>query len=98
MTGVDHYRHSGSKGVNVKICGRVPSYQYKLCRYQVSYLLILRILKGKANAQLGPIHIDTVQVKELNLVNKSGPVSCGLISNYLGYILMYGWSQSISEL
>ena len=31
---VDHYRHSGSKGVNVKFCGQVP--QYKLCRNQVS--------------------------------------------------------------
>ena len=28
--------------------------------------------------------------KRVNVVNKSGPVSCGLISNYLGYILMYG--------
>ena len=36
--------------------------------------------------------------RDKNLVNKSGPVSCGLISYYLGYILMYGWSQSISEL
>ena len=36
--------------------------------------------------------------KRVNVVNKSGPVSCGFISNYLGYILMYGWSQSISEL
>ena len=31
-------------------------------------------------------------------VHKSGPVSYGLISSYLGYILMYGWSQSISAL
>ena len=36
------------------------------------------------------IHIDTVVVK--NVVNKSGSVSCGLISNYLGHILMYGWN------
>ena len=26
MTGVDHYQHSGSKGINVKFCGQVPSY------------------------------------------------------------------------
>ena len=29
------------------------------------------------------------------MVNKSSPVSCGLILNYLGYILIYEWSQSI---
>ena len=48
------------------------------------------------------IYIDTVVVKGLteckNLVNKSGRVPCRLLLNYLGYILMYGWSQSISEL
>ena len=27
MTGVDQYQHSGSKGVNVKFCGQVPSVQ-----------------------------------------------------------------------
>ena len=44
--------------------------------------------------------IDTVVVKGCKyFVHKSGPVSCGLNSSYLGYImLMYGWSQSISAL
>ena len=25
-SGADHYQHCGSKGVNVKICGRVPGF------------------------------------------------------------------------
>ena len=35
----------------------------------------------------------TVVVEGFLNVKFGGPVSCGLISNYLGYILMYGWRQ-----
>ena len=41
---------------------------------------MLRVL-SKSNAWLGPIRINTVVVKDKNLVNMSGP---RLISNYLG--------------
>ena len=47
MTEVNHYRHSGSKGVNVTICGRVPSYQYKVYRYQISYLSVIPGIKER---------------------------------------------------
>ena len=38
------YQHSGSKWVKVKICGQLPSFDRILTRYEVSCLLVLRLL------------------------------------------------------
>ena len=40
--------------------------------------------QGHCTVQLGPISINTGVVKEI--IDKPGPVSYGLDSNYLGYI------------
>ena len=44
MVGMDKYRHSSGKRVKVKICGRLPSFHQILTRYEVSCLLVLRLL------------------------------------------------------
>ena len=40
----DKYQHCGSKRVKVKICGRLPNFDRILTRYEVSCLLVLRLL------------------------------------------------------
>ena len=44
MAGMDKYRHSSTKRVKVKICGQLPSSDQILTRYEVSCLLVLRLL------------------------------------------------------
>ena len=44
MGGANQYRPSSTKRVNVNICGRVPSSDWNLYKYQVSCVLVLRLL------------------------------------------------------
>ena len=44
MAGTDNHRNSGSRRVNMKIWGGVPSFNRKLSRHQLSCLLALRLL------------------------------------------------------
>ena len=44
MAEADNNRYSGSKRVNMKILGGVPSFHQNLFRYQVSRLLVLQLL------------------------------------------------------
>ena len=44
MVGMHKYRHSSGKRVKVKMCGRLPSFHQILTRYEVSCLLVLRLL------------------------------------------------------
>ena len=44
MAETDDNRYSGSKRVNMKILGGVPSFYKNLSRYQVSRLLVLQLL------------------------------------------------------
>ena len=48
MAGANYYQHSSSKGVNVKICGQVSSFQ-RTDIYQVSCLLVIELLEFKKN-------------------------------------------------
>ena len=44
MAGTDNHRNSGSRRVNMKIRGGVPSFNRNLFRHQLSCLLVLRLL------------------------------------------------------
>ena len=44
MAETDNNRYSGSKRVNMKILGGVPSFYQNVPRYQVSHLLELQLL------------------------------------------------------
>ena len=44
MAETDNNPYSGSKRVNIKILGGVPSFQENLSRYQVSHLLVVQLL------------------------------------------------------
>ena len=44
MAETDNNRYSGSKRVNMKILGGVPSFYQNVSRYQVSHLLVLQLL------------------------------------------------------
>ena len=44
MAGTDNHRNSGSRRVNMKIWGRVPSFNQNLSSHQLSCLLVLRLL------------------------------------------------------
>ena len=44
MAGTDNHRNSGSRRVNMKIWGGVPSFNRNLFRHQLSCLLVLRLL------------------------------------------------------
>ena len=44
MAGTDNHRNSGSRRVNMKIWGGVPSFNRNLSRHQLSCLLVLRLL------------------------------------------------------
>ena len=44
MAGTDNHRNSGSRRVNMKIRGGVPSFNRNLSRHQLSCLLALRLL------------------------------------------------------
>ena len=44
MAGTDNHRNSGSRRVNMKIGGGVPSFNQNLFRHQLSCLLVLRLL------------------------------------------------------
>ena len=44
MAGTDNHRNSGSRRVNMKIWGGVPSFNRNLSRHQLSCLLALRLL------------------------------------------------------
>ena len=44
MAGTDNHRNSGSRRVNMKIYGGVPSFNRNLSRHQLSCLLVLRLL------------------------------------------------------
>ena len=58
MTGVDHYRHSGSKGVNVNFVDESLAINTNCAETKFRDYWYYR----KANARLGPIYIDTVTV------------------------------------
>ena len=44
MAGTDNHRNSGSRRVNMKIWGGVPSFNRNMSRHQLSCLLVLRLL------------------------------------------------------
>ena len=44
MAGTDNHQNSGSRRVNMKIWGGVPSFNQNLSRHQLSCLLVLRLL------------------------------------------------------
>ena len=44
MAGTDNHRNSGSRRVNMKIWGGVPSFNRNLSSHQLSCLLVLRLL------------------------------------------------------
>ena len=44
MAGTDNHRNSGSRRVNMKIWGGVPSFNRNLFRYQLSCVLVLWLL------------------------------------------------------
>ena len=44
MAGTDNHRNSGSRRINMKIRGGVPSFNRNLFRHQHSCLLVLRLL------------------------------------------------------
>ena len=44
MAGTDNHRNSGSRRVNMKIWGGVPSFNRNLSRHQLSCLLALQLL------------------------------------------------------
>ena len=44
MAGTDNHQNSGSRKVNMKIWGGVPSFNRNLSRHQLSCLLVLRLL------------------------------------------------------
>ena len=44
MAGTDNHRNSGSRRVNMKIWGGVPSFNKNLSRHQLSCPLVLRLL------------------------------------------------------
>ena len=43
MGGVNQYRHSSGKRVNVNICGGFPSFYQNLCTYQVSCVVVIEL-------------------------------------------------------
>ena len=44
MAGINNHQNSGSRRVNMKIWGGVPSFNRNLSRHQLSCLLALRLL------------------------------------------------------
>ena len=44
MGGANQFRNSSSKRVNVNICRQVSIFYRNLCRYQVSYVVVLWLL------------------------------------------------------
>ena len=80
MAGTDNHRNSGSRRVNMKIWGGVPSFNRNLSRYQLSCLLALRLLS---------LHVFKKKEKEKKNMNKMGKTFWGIIFTFGALLLKF---------
>ena len=77
MAGTDNHRNSGSRRVNMKIWGGVPSFNRNLFRHQLSCLLVLRLLSQEEEEE-----------EEENM-DKMGKTFLGIIFTFGAFLLTF---------
>ena len=76
MAGTDNHRNSGSRRVNTKIWGGVPSFNRNLSRHQLSCLLVLRLLSYFSPRR------RRRRKKKLKNIDKMGKTFLGIIFTF----------------
>ena len=68
MAGTDNHRNSGSRKVNMKIWGGVPSFSRNLSRHQLSFLLALWLLSYVSSIKKKKKKNNMDKMQKLNFV------------------------------
>ena len=84
MAGTDNHRNSGSRRVNIKIGGGVPSFNQNLSRHQLSCLLVLRLL-SYVSSRIKKKNMDKMGKTFLGIIFTFG----ALLLRFLVYCLLF---------
>ena len=88
MAGTNNHRNSGSRRVNIKISGGVPSFNRNLSRHQLSCLLVLRLLSyvsSKKKKKKKKKNMDKMGKTFLDIIFTFG----ALLLRFLVYCLVF---------
>ena len=81
MAGTDNHRNSGSRRVNMKIWGGVPSFNRNLSRHQLSCLLAL--------ATAIELRVFKKKKKKKESMDKMGKTFLGIIFTFVALLLRF---------
>ena len=84
MAGTDNHRNSGSRRVNMKIWGGVPSFNRNLFRHQLSCLLVLRLLSYASSRRRRRKHGQNGKN-----MDKMGKTFLGIIFTFSAFLLRF---------